>query len=305
MLRRFAGRAIWQIVLVLGGISTLLFFALRLSGDPAATLAGPNASPEIVAALREEMGLNDPLWVQYGRFLRSAVRLDFGSSYRFNAPALPLVWARVPATLTLAIVVIIASTLAGFPAGVWLALRPRSWMARLVHGLSYAAQAVPGFWLALLLIIILAVRLRLLPSFGSGSPAHLVLPTLTLAPLLTARITLMMNDSMRRVLDADYVRTAHAKGLPLWTVLTRHIVRNALISVVTLIGLEFARLIGGAVITETIFSWPGIGSFLVEAVLARDYAIVQASVFLIALGVMLVNIGIEFSYGLLDPRTRG
>lgn len=304
MLRRFAGRAVWQTLLVLVGISTLLFIMLRLSGNPAATLAGPNASPELVAALRREMGLDDPLWIQYWRFVENAIYLDFGDSYRFNAPALPLVWARVPPTLLLAAVVIVVSTAAGFPAGIWMALHPRNWTAKLVHGLSYAAQAVPGFWLALLLIILFAVRLRLLPSFGAGSPAHLVMPTLTLAPLLAARIALMMNDSLRRVLDADYVRTAHAKGLSPRSVLIRHIVRNALVSVVTLIGLEFARLMGGAVITETIFSWPGIGSFLVEAVLTRDYAIVQASVFLIALGVMIVNLGVEFSYGFLDPRTR-
>jgi ABC-type dipeptide/oligopeptide/nickel transport system permease component len=155
-----------------------------------------------------------------------------------------------------------------------------------------------------LLIIVFAVRLRWLPSFGAETPAQLLLPTLTLAPLLIARITLMLNDSVRRVLDEDYVRTARAKGLLPRQVLARHIMRNALISVVTLIGIEFAHLSGGAVITEVIYSWPGVGSFLVEGVLARDYAIVQACVFVIALVVMVINLGVELSYGFLDPRIR-
>ncbi|CAG0989840.1 Glutathione transport system permease protein GsiC [Anaerolineae bacterium] len=304
MLTRFAVKVVIQLVLVLGGVSTALFFLLRLSGDPASTLAGPAASPEIIAALRQEMGLTDPIWIQYLRFLEHAIQLDFGNSYRFTAPALPLVLARMPATLILASSVIVLSILISFPAGVWSALRPGSIAAKLIYGLSYTAQAIPGFWLALLLIIVFAVRLRWLPSFGADTPAQLVLPTLTLAPLLTARITLMLNDSVRRVLDEDYIRTARAKGLVPRIVLVRHIIRNALISVVTLIGIEFAHLSGGAVITEVIYSWPGIGSFLVEGVLARDYAIVQACVFVIALVVMVINLGVELSYGFLDPRIR-
>ena len=304
MLPRFAVKVVVQLVLVLGGVSTALFFLLRLSGDPASTLAGPAASPEIIAALRQEMGLTDPIWIQYLRFLEHAIQLDFGNSYRFTAPALPLVLARMPATLILASSVIALSILVSFPAGVWSALRPGSSAAKLIYGLSYTAQAIPGFWLGLLLIIVFAVRLRWLPSFGADTPAQLVLPTLTLAPLLTARITLMLNDSVRRVLDEDYIRTARAKGLVPRIVLVRHIIRNALISVVTLISIEFAHLSGGAVITEVIYSWPGIGSFLVEGVLARDYAIVQACVFVIALVVMVINLGVEFSYGILDPRIR-
>ncbi len=304
MLARFAVKAVVQIVLVLGGVSTALFFLLRLSGDPAAVLAGPAASAEIISGLRQQMGLNDPLWIQYLRFLENAIRLDFGNSYRFTAPALPLVWARIPATLILATSVILLSILISFPAGIWTATHPNSIVARMVYGLSYIAQAVPGFWLGLLLIIVFAVRLRWLPSFGAGAPAQLILPTLTLAPLLTSRITLMLIDSVRRVLNEDYVRTARAKGLLPHVVLNRHVVRNALISVVTLVGIEFAHLSGGAIIAETIFSWPGVGSFLVEGVLARDYAIVQACVFVIAIVVMAINLGVEFSYGILDPRIR-
>ncbi len=304
MLTRFAVKVVVQPVLVLAGVSTALFFLLRLSGDPASILAGPAASPQIIAALRQQMGLNDPIWIQYFRFLENAIRLDFGNSYRFTAPALPLVLARMPATMILASTVIVVSLLLGFPAGIWAALRPESIAAKVVYGLSYVAQAVPGFWLALLLIIVFAVRLRWLPSFGAETPAQLILPTLTLAPLLTARITLMLNDSVRRVLSEEYIRTARAKGLLPRVVLVRHILRNALISVVTLVGIEFAHLSGGAVITEVIFSWPGVGSFLVEGVLARDYAIVQACVFVIALVVMAINLGVEFSYGFLDPRAR-
>lgn len=304
MLTRYAVKVVVQLVLVVGGVSTALFLLLRLSGDPAATMAGPAASPQIIAALRQQMGLNDPLWIQYFRFLENALRLDFGNSYRFTAPALPLVLARMPATLLLATSVVSVSILIGFPAGIWSAVRPESIAARLIYGLSYAAQAIPGFWLALLLIIVFAVRLRWLPSFGAETPAQLLLPTLTLAPLLIARITLMLNDSVRRVLNEDYVRTARAKGLLPRHVLARHIIRNALIPVVTLIGIEFAHLSGGAVITEVIYAWPGVGSFLVEGVLARDYAIVQACVFVIALVVMVINLGVELSYGLLDPRIR-
>lgn len=304
MLTRYAVKVVVQLVLVVGGVSTALFLLLRLSGDPAAMMAGPAASPQIIAALRQQMGLNDPLWIQYFRFLENALRLDFGNSYRFTAPALPLVLARMPATLLLATSVVSVSILIGFPAGIWSAVSPESIAARLIYGLSYAAQAIPGFWLALLLIIVFAVRLRWLPSFGAETPAQLLLPTSTLAPLLIARITLMLNDSVRRVLNEDYVRTARAKGLLPRHVLARHIIRNALIPVVTLIGIEFAHLSGGAVITEVIYSWPGVGSFLVEGVLARDYAIVQACVFVIALVVMVINLGVELSYGLLDPRIR-
>jgi peptide/nickel transport system permease protein len=302
MLGYLARRIVLSSLFVLIGVSTALFFLLRLSGDPAAVMAGPSASPQVVAALRQEMGLNDPLWIQYVHFMAAAVQLDFGKSYRFDAPALPLVWARMPATLILATVVIVVTILISFPAGIWLTLRPASIASRIIFGLSYIAQAVPGFWLALLLVIVFAVRLRWLPSFGADSPVQIILPTLTLVPFLAARMTLMLNDSMRRVLDMEYVRTAHAKGLAPCTVVTRHILRNSMISVVTLIGLEFAQLSGGAVITEVIFSWPGVGSFLVEAVLARDYAIVQASVFLIAIAVMLVNLGVDFAHRTLDPR---
>src|SRR5215831_7359225 len=303
-MRHYLGSHIVQAVLTVVGISTLLFFVLRLSGDPVSLLLPLDAPPEARAVLRHELGLDASLAVQYGRFLAKLATVDFGESLRLRAPALQLVLNRLPATLTLSLTGMALAVVCGFPAGLLAAARPRSMASALAMLLAVLGQAMPVFWSGVVLILIFSVNLGWLPAFGAGDWKHLVLPAIALAGWPMARIARMVRVGMVETLQEEYIRTAWAKGLVEPVVVLKHAGSNTLISVLSVVGVELGVMLGGAIVTESIFSWPGVGRQLMEAVLARDYPLVQATVFVVAILVLVINFLVDVAYAWADPRVR-
>lgn len=288
---------------VLWGALTIIFVAIRVvPGDPAAMMVGAGGTAEDVAVLRRRLGLDAPLAVQYARYVGDALRLDFGDSLWLNRSALGAVAERAATTGRLALAAMAIALLLSFPLGIAAALRPRSPVDGFVSLVSLIGQSVPGFWLGIMLILVFARHLRWLPSAGSESWRHLVLPAATLALPLVGVLTRLIRSGMLEVLYEDYVRTARAKGLAPREVLTGHALRNMLIPVITVVGLQLGNLLGGAVIVETVFGWPGIGRLLVDAIFQRDYPLVQIAILMITVGFVLINLLVDLSYGWLDPR---
>jgi peptide/nickel transport system permease protein len=301
---RYIARRLLQTFIVLWGVSFIAFGVMFLAGDPATAMVGEDWTREQIAEFRHVMGFDQPWYVQYGRFLSRAVRGDFGVSLRQRQPNLTLIFERMPATLQLAACAMLLSIVIAIPAGVISATRRHSWLD---HGASLAAmlgQSMPAFWLGIMLILIFGVGLRWTPVAGRGGLAHLILPAITLAAYPIARNARMMRSSILEVLGQAYVTTARAKGLREFLVITRHAMRNALIPVVTLIGLEFGALLGGAVITESIFAWPGVGRLTVQAIYGRDIPLVQAAVIVLAGIFVVINLLVDLFYVVLDPRIR-
>lgn len=301
MLRYLVRRAVLSVA-VLFGLSLLVFAMVNLSGDPVRLLLPPDASAEQVERFRVSLGLDRPLPVRYLRFLSQAVRLDFGESIQLGDPALALVLARLPETLTLAGLAVLVAVAVGVPLGVAAAVRRNTVWDTLITSFALIGQSTPVFWVGVMSILLFAVRLRWLPSSGTGGPEHLVLPVGTLALFLLGGLVRVTRTSMLEVLDRPYVRTAVAKGQRGRIVVWRHAFRNALVPVVTQIGLQMRFVIGGSVITETIFAWPGLGRLLVNAVYARDYPLVEAGVFVVALLLIVVNTLVDLSYARLNPK---
>jgi peptide/nickel transport system permease protein len=303
MVRLLARRALHLLIVVVG-VYTALFLLLRLTGDPALLYVSEDAGPAQIQRVREQLGLADPLPVQYVRFLGRAILGDFGLSLRYNQPALPLVLASLPATLELTGAALFLAALVGVPVGILSATRRRSVADHLSLVASLIGQCVPTFWLGIILILILALDLGLLPPSGRGTLAHVVMPALTLGAYSTARVARLTRSSLLDVLNQDFVRTAHSKGLAQRVVILRHVLKNAAIPIVTILGLTVSTLLGGAVITETIFDWPGVGRLMVQAILVRDYPIVQGTAFLIAAMVAVVTFVTDAVYAWLDPRIK-
>jgi peptide/nickel transport system permease protein/oligopeptide transport system permease protein len=302
---RYACKRFLAMVPVLIGISLLLFFMLRLlPGDPAQVLAGQMASPEDIAAIRTQLGLDRPIYEQYLVFLGRLARLDLGRSARTQNPVIEEVWARLPNTLLLAAVAIALACLFGIPAGVISAVRPYTWMDYLVTMAGLFGISMPVFWLGLMLVIVFAVILRWLPAGGTGSWQHVILPSVTLASFVVAFIARMTRSTMLETLAQDYTTTARSKGLTEKTVVLKHALRNALIPITTVIGLQFGLLLGGAVLTETVFAWPGLGRLIVDSILARDYPVIQGAILIFGLLYILVNLAVDLAYALIDPRIR-
>ena len=301
---RFLIRRLLRTVIVVWGVITVVFVVLRLSGDPIALLVPAEATTEEVDRLREQRGLNEPLIVQYGIFLRDAARLDFGDSIRYGQDALDVVIDRIPATLQIATAAFAVAVLVGLPIGILSALRPNTLLDNVAVLVALVGQAVPTFFLGIMLILVFAVRLGWFPTSGLDSPRGLVLPAITLGAFAMASITRLTRSAMLEVLGQDYVRTARAKGLGEARVVRGHALRNTLVPVVTIMGLQFGTLLGGSVVTETVFSLPGIGRLIIQAIENRDYPIVQAGVFLIAIGFVGVNLVVDILYAVLDPRIR-
>lgn len=291
-----------QMIVVLFGISTALFFILRLSGDPVSLLTGPDAPESVRTAMRQTLGLDDPLYVQYARFISGAARLDFGDSLRSHQAATQVALSKLPATLELTAATLLFIVVVGIPIGMFAATRRRSLLGTAAMSSALALQAIPSFWLGCLLILLFSVHLNWLPSFGRGSWLHLLMPAATLGSVYAAKTARLVRSGLIETESQDFVRTARAKGLHPRTVLWRHTFRNSVLSVVTVILLDISQLVGGAVVTETIFAWPGIGRQLTQAVLSRDYPVVQASVFLIAFLVVLINFLADLVYRFIDPR---
>ncbi len=298
-------RRLLQSVIVVFGVSVLVFFLLRLApGDPVLMLLAESAGPEQIAEARAKWGLDKPIYVQYGVFLSRALRGDLGNSLFFQQPALEVLMERMPATLQLSAVALFFSLSIAIPVGLLSALKRDTIWDYLGTNLAMLGQALPPYWLGIMLILIFSVALGWFPTSGRGTWKHLVLPAVTLGSVLMALITRLVRSGMLDVLSEDYVRTARAKGLPERTVIIRHALRNILIPLVTVIGLQLGALFGGAVITESIFAWPGVGRLALQAISARDYPLVQASVLVISVVYVFLNLAVDLIYVYLDPRIR-
>lgn len=290
---------------VLWGALTIIFLAIRVApGDPAAMMVGPGGTEADVEALREKLGLDESIPVQYGRYLSDVARMDFGDSLWLNRPVASEVASRIAMTARLAGAAALIGIAVSFPLGIAAALRRGKVMDGLISVFSLLGQSVPSFWLGIMLILVFARRLQVLPSAGSSGWSHLVLPSITLAMPLIGVLTRLVRSGLLDVLYEDYVRTAWSKGLSRRAVLMSHAMRNTLIPVITVIGLQLGNLLGGAVIVETVFGWPGIGRLLVDAINQRDYPLVQVAVLFITVTFVVINLLVDLSYGVLDPRIR-
>ena len=303
-MRIFVLRRLVQSLVVLLGVSFVVFFILHLTGDPAAVLLPPEASADDIRRFREAMGFDDPFLVQYARFLSGALQGDFGKSIRHGEPAFGLVLERMPATFELAGAALLIALVLSIPAGIVSAVRRNTMVDYVSTVFALLGQSMPTFWLGIMLILFFSVSLNLLPSSGRGTLEHLILPAVTLGLFTTARITRLTRSGMLEVLNQDYIRTARAKGVSDPPVVWKHALKNAAIPIVTIVGIELGTLLGGSVITETIFAWPGVGRLSVQAIYNRDYPVVQASVFLLATTFVLVNLFVDLIYTYLDPRIR-
>ena len=280
------------------------FLLVSLSGDPAFILLTPDAGEEQRAAFRRLYGLDQPLPVQYARYVSHVARGDFGTSFAFGRPAILVVLERVPATLMLTATAVVLGLAVGIPAGVVAAVRAGAPLDRMVMAMVLLGQSVPTFWLGLLMIRIFAVKLRWLPVSGYGGVLNLVMPALALGLYLAALLARLTRSEMLEALAQDYVRTARAKGLSERAVTIVHALKNALLPIVTLIGLQLGALLGGAVVTETVFAWPGIGTLVLDAILRKDYPVLLAAVELVAAAFIVINMSLDLLYGYLDPRLR-
>jgi len=304
MLPYVARRAVGLIPLLLA-VATVTFFALELTpGDPAVLIMGQDFTPEGLAQVRHALGLDRPLAVQYVRYLAGVARGDLGRSFRTRTPVTEDLVRAFPVTFTLALGATAVASIVGVIAGTISAVRPHSVLDYIVRAGILTAVSAPVFWLGLVLIYWFSIRLAWLPVSGWGSVRHMVLPVTALAAFPLASIARMTRSSVLDMLSNDYVRTARAKGVPSPAILRRHVLKNALIPVVTVIALQFGILLGGAVITETVFALPGLGQLVVTAVLARDYAVIRGAVLLVAVSFALINLAVDVVYVALDPRIR-
>ena len=301
---KYLVRRLGQTVVSLLGILTIVFFVVRLATDPAALYAADSTSPAEYDQIRKDLALDQPLPEQYVRYLGAAARGDFGESWRFHRPALQVVLERLPATLKLAGTAFAISAAFGLVFGVVAATRRGALPDRVVRIVAVVGQAMPTFWLGLLLIMLFSVQLRWLPSGGDGGLTHLLLPAVTLSGFSIAAITRITRSALLDTIRQDYVRTAWAKGLGGRSVLLRHSLRNAWIPILTLMGLQFAALLQGSVVTEQVFSWPGIGSLVVSSIEFRDFPIVQAVVVVGASFYLFINLAVDVCYGFVDPRVK-
>ncbi|MBL8838667.1 MAG: ABC transporter permease [Alphaproteobacteria bacterium] len=303
MIRFLLGR-LGESALAVLGVVTIVFIVTRLLGDPAILMLPVGATPEQLASFRAELGIDRPLVVQYADFLWNAVRGDFGRSFQHNRPAIEVVAERMPATLELASSAIALGLLIGGGAGMIAAMNRGTALEVFVMLLALLGQATPVFWLGLMLILFFAVDLGWFPTGGAGTFWHLALPALTLATFTSASIARLLRSSVIDVLREDYVRTARAKGLLPRTVMVWHIARNALIPVATMVGILAGELLGGSVITETVFAWPGVGRVIIQAIEVKDFPVVQAGIMMIAVTFVSINFLVDLLYGVLDPRIR-
>jgi ABC-type dipeptide/oligopeptide/nickel transport system permease component len=285
-------------------ISFVVFAFLHLAGDPAKVLLPPEASKEAVADLRRALGLDDPFLVQYGRFLSHALRGEFGESFIIRDRALGILLERAPATLELAVAGLVVGVALAVPLGILAAHRPRTWVDHVASMVSVVGQAVPTFWLGILLILAFAVWWRLVPVSGRSGLRSLVLPAVCLGLYLAPVMMRLVRSGMLTVLAQDYVRSARAKGVSEAAILWKHALKNVSIPLVTMVGLQFGRLLAGTVVIEVVFAWPGIGFLTVRAVRTLDYPVVQAAVVVVGAAIALINLATDVVVAYLDPRVR-
>ncbi|MEZ5765631.1 MAG: ABC transporter permease [Xanthobacteraceae bacterium] len=286
------------------GASLIIFVISRWSGDPVSLMLPMDAPQSAVDALKQELGLDKPIWEQYLIFLWKALQGDFGQSYRWQMPALTLVLERLPATIALASAAFAFSLMLAIPLGVLSAVYRGSWIDQIGRVIAMLGQAVPSFWVGLILILVFAVGLQWLPAFGSGGLQHLILPAISLGWYPVAAQTRIIRSGMLEVLDSDYIRMGRAVGTPERLLVWKYAFRNALLPLVTIMGVYFASMLSGAFVVETVFAWPGLGRTVVEAVFSRDYPVVQAGVLIATILFVVSNFLVDLSYGLIDPRIR-
>jgi peptide/nickel transport system permease protein len=307
-MRAYIIRRLLQSLIVLKAVLLIVFFMLQITGDPAAVLMPLDATQEDLAKFRKDMGFDQPLHIQYYRFLfghernKGVLRGDFGFSFRHEVPAMQLVMEHFPATVKLALTAVVIALIIAIPAGILSATFRNSWIDHAASVGSMFGQSMPNFWLGLMLIIVFAVKLRWLPTSGYEGPEYIILPALTAGLYATARIMRVMRSQMLEVLGLDYVRTARSKGVNETIIVARHALKNASIPVVTIVGIELGILLGGTVVTEAVFAWPGVGFLTVDAISNQDYPVVQAAVALLAFVFVGVNLAVDLLYAWLDPR---
>lgn len=297
-------KSLLQVIPVLFFISLIVFVLVRVTGDPVALMLPETATEEDRQALAQALGLDMPLITQYILFLTSALQGDFGNSFHYGQSALPLVLERLPASFELAIAAMLLAVLLAVPLGIFSAVKRNTFADLIISGLSVIGKAMPNFWMGIMLILLFSVTLGYFPVSGRGGIDHLVLPAATLGVGLAAQMTRLIRSNMLEILNQDYIRTARSKGLLEAVVIGKHAFRNGLIPVVTIMSLQFTSLIGGTLITETVFAWPGLGQLLVTSVNNHDMAVVQAAVFVIAIFVIGCNLLTDIIYRFLDPRIK-
>lgn len=300
----FFVQRVCQAIIAVFGVMTLIFFLQRLAGDPTLLLVPQNATQADIDALRVALGFDRPLLVQYLEFIWNLVRFDLGRSYVQNVPVGELIWSRLPYTLMLAGGALTVAFGLGIPIGITLAIQRGKPVAKLLTGLVLAGQSMPTFWSAILMIMVFGVWLGWAPPSGAREAASIVMPSIALGLLSMATFARVARTAVLDELEKDYIRTGHAKGLPMARIVTRHLLRNASIPVVTVAALEIANLLAGAVIVETVFAWPGLGQLTMQAITARDFLVVQGVVLMGATTAICLNLTADLLYSLIDPRIR-
>ncbi|MBI4012851.1 MAG: ABC transporter permease [Candidatus Rokubacteria bacterium] len=285
-------------------VSTVVFVVMRLSGDPVPLLLPPDAPIAEMERVRRDLGLDRSLPVQYGVFVGNVFRGDFGQSIHFRQPAMRVALSYLPATFELGLAAFLIAVVVAFPAGVFSAVRRNSPLDHAAMGLALVGQSAPTFFLGILFILVLSLRLDLFPTSGRGEWRHLVLPALTLGAFTMASIARITRSAVLEVQRADFIRTARAKGVSEGWVVAKHTLKNAALPILTITGLQFGTLLGGAVVTETVFAWPGMGRLAIQSIYNRDYPVVQSTVFIAAVLFIVINLALDVVYGILDPRAR-
>ena len=301
---RFLAPRLLRALIAVWLVSTVVFGVMRLSGDPVPLLLPPDAPRSEIFRVRRELGLDRPLPVQYGVFLANALRGDFGRSIHYREPAFAVVRGYLRATAELGLTAFLLAAIVAVPVGLLSAVKRNSPIDHVAMGVALVGQAAPTFFLGILFILLLSLKADLFPTGGRGDWTHLALPALTLGAFAMASIARVTRSAVLEVLRADYIRTARAKGVAEWLVIVKHTLKNAALPIVTSTGLQFGTLLGGAVVTETVFAWPGIGRLAIQSIYNRDYPVVHCAVFLSAIVFIVINFVIDLLYGVLDPRTR-
>jgi peptide/nickel transport system permease protein len=293
-----------QSIFVLFGITVVVFVVLHLSGDPVQLMVPPSASQADIEALRIKMGFNDPIYQQYLRFLANIFHGDFGESYYYNEPAMKIVLERFPATVELSLCAMIIALIVSIPAGIISAVKRNSISDGIIRLFALLGQCVPSFWLGILFILLFSVTLHLLPTGGNKEASSIILPAVTLGTFSAASITRVLRSSMIEVLGKEFITVAIAKGLPYKMVIMKHAFKNAFSGMMTIIGMQFAGLLGGSVIIETVFAWPGVGRLIVQSITNNDFMVVEATVILLASIFVLINFIVDVLYCVINPRVK-
>lgn len=302
MIIYFFKRILASIAVILSMAFLVMLIMDIIPGDPAAMMLGENATPQMIQELRHQMGLDQPLLIRYVDYITNVLQGDLGRSAREMAPVAKLIGDTLPNTLILTAAGMFLTLIVGIPLGLISGARAGSWIDHLSRLVSLLGLCMPVFWIGLILIYLFSFRLGWFPVGGSGSLKHLVLPAVTLAAYTIASIARMTRSNIMEVLSEDYIRTARAKGLAYWVVVWRHGFRNALIPIVTVFGMQMGNLMGGAILTETVFSWPGLGRLMIGAIMDRDYLLLQGTILVFSAAYIFINLLVDLSYGLIDPR---